>query len=245
MATKSKSQNIRERYYLPCDLVENVPLFLEGTEFHHMVNVCRGKVGELIAVVDGKGALAEGTIVQIDKKKAVLLLSSIQRQPQPQISWILAQALPRLNRLDFIVEKGTELGMNELCLFPGENSERKMLSPAQIERLENISIAAMKQCGRLYLPKIILLPPIQAWEKGALPLYFGDLSPTAPPFQEVLAQAGASKGAIFCTGPESGFTPSEEASLKAIGAIGVKLHSNILRTDTASLVALAAMTAPT
>lgn len=244
MTIRSKLQTIRERYYYPGALIEHTPLFLEGVEFHHLVHVLRGKVGQPIAVVDGLGSLAEGFILSIDKKKASFELTSIYREPPPPLTCILAQALPRLNRLDFIVEKGTELGMQQLYLFPGENSERKTLAPAQIERLENILVAAMKQCGRLFLPKIKILPAIKQWQKNdfSLPLFFGDLSPQAPSFQQALLNSPAKK-AIFCTGPESGFTADEEVFLRSCGAEGVKLHANVLRTDTASLVALALMTA--
>jgi len=240
MTIKSKSQTIRERYYYSGPLNKGLQFFLEDTEFHHLANVMRAKEGEKFGIVNGKGDLAEAVLIRLEKKKGLFEVQAVEHQEKEKRECILAQALPRINRLDFIVEKGTELGMTELWLFPGETSERKELSSSQFERIVNISIAAMKQCGRLYLPKIVLLPQIAKWQNFSMPIYFGDVHSEAPSFQKLLLSK-ESKSAIFCTGPESGFTEKEELYLRKLGAEGVKLHPNILRTDTASLTALTLM----
>lgn len=240
MTTKSKSQTIRERYYYKEALCEGFQFFLEDTEFHHLANVMRAKEGEKFGVVNGKGDLAEAVLVRLEKKKGLLEVLSVKHEKKTANECVLAQALPRINRLDFIVEKGTELGMTQLWLFPGDTSERKELSASQFDRIVNVSIAAMKQCGRLYLPEIVFLAPIAKWQPFSLPSYFGDVHSQAPSFQKVLL-AKDSKSAIFCTGPESGFTEQEELALRKLGAEGVKLHPNILRTDTASIAALTLM----
>lgn len=229
-----------ERYFIATDLKKDAQIDLEGLEFHHFSNVMRGKVGDEIEIVNGKGALAEATVQNIAKKKAILEITKVTCSDQIPNQVILAQALPRLNRLDAIVEKGTELGINGLWLFPGERSERKDLSESQLERAESITIAAMKQSGRVFLPTITIQPALTKWQKPSLPIYFGDLSPAAPLFLDILKPD--QRQIIFCVGPESGFSGKEVESLKALGAIGVKLHQNILRTDTASIAALALIT---
>lgn len=229
-----------ERFYVIDDLLLGQDIELEGLEFHHLVNVMRIKIGESVELVNGRGSLASATIKQLEKKRAFLSISEVFTAPKNSHEVILAQAIPRLNRLDNIVEKGTELGMTALWLFPAERSERKELTETQIERLLNLSIAAMKQCGRLYLPAIVTMPPISKWTSLPYPLYFGDLSPAAPLLIEALGNSQSQ--CIFCTGPESGFTDDEELFLKKLGAKGVRLHQHILRTDTASLAALALIT---
>ena len=128
--------------------------------------------------------------------------------------------------------------MTQLWLFPGEHSERKELTEHQLERAKAITVAAMKQCGRLWLPAIELKPKLAAWCGLDFTGLYGDVSPQAPGIRQVWERVAPSKGIVFWIGPESGFSAREEEKLKQLGAHGVKLHPNILRTDTAALVAL-------
>lgn len=226
-----------ERYYLPQQLNQGDAIILTDTEFHHLTNVMRSKVGDEIEVVDGCGHLATGTIENIEKKKATLRVTTVTFYPKPPKSVVLAQAIPRINRLDFIIEKATELGIDALWLFPGEKSERKELSDHQIERCKSIAVAAMKQSGRFHLPEIILKPPLSKWEKPSYALFYGDVSPSAKPFKHYWKEEAPAEG-LFFIGPESGFTEAEEKRLNEWEAAGVHLNDNILRTDTAALAAV-------
>lgn len=224
------------RFFLTTSFTENTNVTLLGEEAHHLQRVMRKKKGELVELVNGKNALAKATIASIEKKKVQLHIQEVINS-LPNFPTIICQAIPKLNRLDTIVEKGTELGMTELWLFPGDLSEKKELTPNQLKRLEMITIAAMKQCGRLDLPKIVIKPKLLKWaEKDLLyPAYFGDLSCQSPKFLECFEKK---KGVLFFIGPEAGFTTNEEAHLRYLNAQGVNLHPLILRTDTAPLVAL-------
>lgn len=226
-----------ERYYLAQSLQKGCDVSITDQEYHHLVHVMRAAVGDTVELVNGTGDLATATVARLDKRQALLTIQDTAHEAPQLHAMILAQALPRINRMDFIVEKGTELGMTQLWLFPGEHSERKSLTDHQVDRLRAMAIAAMKQCGRLYLPEIIVKPAIKAWQPLPYPLFYGDVAPNAPRLAEAWPKETVD-GAIFCIGPESGFTPAEEHALKALNAIGVSLHRNILRTDTASLVAL-------
>ncbi len=227
-----------ERYYIGTPLEMDAALALEGQEFHHLAHVMRAKENETIEVVNGLGTLAEATIERLEKKRALLRVHSIRNTSAPDFEVILAQAIPRLNRLDFIVEKGTELGMTQLWLYPGVLSERKSLTEHQLERLQAVAIAAMKQCGSLHLPKIASKSALEAWTAQDFPLFFGDTAPEAPLFKKQWKGDPQGKGIIFVVGPESGLTIPEMEHLRQMGGIGVKLHRHILRTDTAALAAL-------
>jgi 16S rRNA (uracil1498-N3)-methyltransferase len=230
-----------ERFYTTSDLIPSQEIFLEETEFHHLNNVMRAQAGDEIELINGCGILANAVITRIEKKRALITVQSILKNETNDKQIILVQALPRINRLDFIVEKGCELGMTELWIFPGERSERKELSSNQIDRLKSITIAAIKQCGSLFLPEIIVKPPIKKWPYFSIPAYYGSLGSQSPLLTQIKNDKASSQ-IIFCTGPEAGFTPEEEQKLTSLGAKGVKLHNNILRTDTASLAALALIT---
>ena len=218
------------RFFVEIPLSEGESVDLKDEARH--LKVMRLSEGETLELVNGQNVLATATLIS----KHTARIDTIHLSPPPS-PLILCQGLPKLNRLDTIVEKGTELGMTELWLFPGERSEKRGV---KLERLEQIVIASMKQCGRLDLPKIVLKDPLTAWETLPYPAYFGDIDPEAPPLLSILEKKG---GICFCVGPEAGFSAKEEVHLKELGARGVRLHGNILRTDTASLVALSLISA--
>ena len=227
-----------DRFYLDDPLEPSTQTELTGQELHHLSHVTRARVGNEIQLVNGKGSLAIAEILEINKNTAFLNIQSrLSKDPVPFRS-VIAQAIPRQNRLDMIVEKSTELGMDELWLFPGKLSEKKELKENQLFRLRKIAISAMKQSGRLFLPEIKLIPPIRQWQSQPLPVYFGDIDADAEPFLKVWEASPDEEGLIFVIGPESGLHEDEIQQLKELHAIGVKLHQHILRTDTAPLAAL-------
>lgn len=226
-----------ERYYQDSSLEQGRTIVLDGLEFHHLAHVMRAKIDDQVEIVNGHGYLAYATVQSMDKKKAHLHIESVEFGEPSAFEVVLAQGMPRLNRLDFILEKGTELGMTEIRLFPAALSERKTLTDHQVDRLKAITIAAMKQCGRLYLPKVTICSGVANWPNPEFPLFFGDVDASAPTFQSQWNPK--EKGLIFAIGPESGFTSKEHEKLIELGGKGVMLHRSILRTDTASLAALA------
>lgn len=225
------------RFYLESPLTEE-DLTIEGEEAHHLLHVMRARSGDTIELVNGKGALAEARVESCGKRDVHVHVTTIHRASPPSFPLIIAQAMPRFNRLDTLLEKGTELGMSELWLFSGDRSEKAELSDSQKERAHKIMVAALKQCGRLYLPEIRLLPPLKKWTETAYPLYFGTLEEGVPTLLKAWKPA---KGAIFAVGPEKGFSLEELQLLKQLGGTGVTLHPNILRTETAPLAALSIM----
>jgi 16S rRNA (uracil1498-N3)-methyltransferase len=231
-----------ERYYVDSEIKINDLLSIEDQEFRHMALVMRTKQGEKVEIINGRGVLAEATVQQLAKKQAVIKVEAILEGSSNHHSIILAQAIPRINRLDFIIEKGTELGMTDIWLFPGVLSERQSLTDHQLDRLRGLSIAAMKQCNRLWLPRITKRSSLQDWKPFEYDAYYGDLSPSAPLFFDHLTHQTLKKPLVFFVGPESGFTQEEQKNLMKLGAKGVKLHQNILRTDTAAIAALSLMT---
>ncbi|MFC2049336.1 RsmE family RNA methyltransferase [Chlamydiota bacterium] len=225
------------RYFLDAPFQADAEVLLTGEEAHHLSRVMRKKEGDAVELVNGQNALATAALIGSEKKGVRLRLLSIVEQEPPARALIICQALPRFNRLETIAEKGTELGMTALWLFPGELSEKKELSPTQLTRLKGITVAAMKQSGRLDLPSIHLHPPLKQWKPRTSPAYFGDLNPEAPPFLSALSKS-MQDDILFFVGPEAGLTSAEEQQLLRLQATGVRLHTNILRTDTASLTAL-------
>jgi 16S rRNA (uracil1498-N3)-methyltransferase len=204
---------------------------LADDELRHL-RVMRREVGDHIELVNGRGVLAKGVVTAIAKKSASIQIEERVHTPYKGKKIILAQTLPRLHNLDTIIEKGTELGAFEFWLFPAARSEKKELSESQQRRLRHLTISALKQCGRLYLPAIHVKPALEKWDALPFKGFFGDVRP------EAKMVATFPNDLIFFIGPESGFTEAETAQLEKWGVTGVKLHENILRVDTAAIVAL-------
>lgn len=226
-----------ERFFIENPLQESSTVTLTDSEFHHLTHVIRCQEGETVELINGKGALAQASILSIKKKEAVLNITKTSFEPPQTIEIVLAQAIPRMNRLDTILEKGTELGVTQFWLFPSELGERKELTAHQLERQKGILIAAIKQSGRLFLPQIVLKPKLSQWKKLPYTAFYGDLSSQAKPLKEQQFES-----AIIFIGPESGFTQDEEAVLQQLGVIGIRLNNHTLRTDTAAIAALAIIT---
>jgi 16S rRNA (uracil1498-N3)-methyltransferase len=227
-----------ERFYIEDPLQQKSFISLEQEEFHHLAHVLRMRAGEEITLVNGKGSLAKAVLTSIEKNKAIAHIQSTEKHIDSFPPLILSQAITRPARLEYIVEKSVELGATQIRIFPGKLSEKKEIFPSLEKRLQSIVISAVKQCGRLFLPELILAPPLFSWKQTDLvaPAFFGDTDPNAPPFFSFLSDIGSCQ--IFI-GPEQGFHPEETLFLQnTLGAQGVCLHKNILRTDTAAICAL-------
>ena len=238
---ESDSHMPAERYYFDQSLSSETIIELRGTEFHHLTHVMRTKKGDYVEIVNGKGELASGHVEILMRDKALLKIKKVEKEEKKSLSLTLAQALVKPNRLEFLLEKGTELGVESFYFFPGEHSSNKNCYPSHLERMRTITIAAMKQCGRLFLPTIQLLPPISQWcLNDDKIVFFGDLNRQAHHFEETWKNLHlTSKNQImFVTGPEGGFSENEMIALKKMRAHGVQLHPHILRAETASIMAI-------
>lgn len=226
----------KERFYTEHVLEVGSKFALSEEESRH-IKVMRLRLGDEVELVNGRGSLAVAAIDEAAKNSVTVQVRSVEVQERSNKELVLLQALPRPNRLDTILEKTTELGVTEILLFPGEKSERDSLSEQQMRRAEAIVLAAMKQCGRLFMPKLGFLPEVKKWEVLSGLRLFGDVSPRAKPLWRVLQEPLPDK-VYFCVGPEAGLAEREEAVLLEQGFKGVSLHPNILRTDTAPICAL-------
>ncbi len=230
------------RYYLDAAFEKKSTVCLAGDEWGHLAKVLKSREGDIVELVNGKGQLAKTQILKLKKGEACLYILQVDQGQTPPNQLILAQGLPRMNHLEWIIEKATELNADALWLFPGALSEKPTLSQAQEARAKHLAIAAMKQCGRLTLPAIVLKPPLAKWSKLEGTLLFGDTADTAPYLWDALKSEAALSPFVVFIGPEKGFSAEERGFLlETLKAKGVRLHPNTLRAETASLVALSLM----
>jgi len=214
-------------------------VILEGPEAHHL-GVMRARSDDTVELIDGRGTLAIARLLAMDRRKAHLRIESVTVEVKAQGQVILAQALPRMNHLEWIIEKGTELGADAFWLFPGQLSEKKQLTPSQANRLNHLICAASKQCGRLHFPTIEFKPLLEQWVIPEIALLYGTLKTDVP----YLWECTLALPVILCIGPEAGFASEELHCLQhTLQGQGVRLSRNTLRTETAAIVGLSLLQA--
>lgn len=232
-------QPFMHRFYLPASLTPP-RVQLSGDEAHHMSRVLRLSVGTTVELFDGTGASAMAEIVRSNKQTATLDI--IQRHDQtptlrPQIT--LLTAAPKSDRLRWLVEKATELGVHRLSLIETQHS---VVHPGdgKLEKLRAAVIAACKQSGRNDLmtidPPKPLTTTIDAVVAKEIPLVIATHG--GGPFASTVSDVACMAIAI---GPEGGFTAAEVADAIDRGGTAVSLGPLTLRIETACLAAVSAI----
>lgn len=223
------------RFYIDTPLNPNTTFSIEDDQCHYFRKVLRGAPGDTIEVINGKGALAHATVSSIGKNHFDACVTTCENAPSPPFVLTLAIGFLKPSHLEYALEKACELGSSRFLLFEATLSEKKAVSPTYFQRLSSIVEAATKQCGRLYLPEIIvknkMLECLDAKSAG----FFGDFGPEAAPVH--MLDLSNKKDVTVFIGPESGFTDEERRALISHQCRPISLHPNTLRAETAVVAA--------
>jgi len=213
---------------------------LVGAEAHHLAHVRRFAPGDEVVLFNGDGKEYPATIVAISKRSVVLSVRAVET-PQREVERpvVVAAAVPKADRADFLVEKLTELGVHR---FIPLLTARSTVHPKEssVERYRRGVIEASKQCGR---NRFMTVDGVHSWP--AL-LARNDLPParlvlhTRPGLPILQPQTPA----VVAVGPEGGFTSEELAAAEAAGWRLVSLGARTLRLETAAVAAAAILTLP-
>ncbi|MGN7388522.1 16S rRNA (uracil(1498)-N(3))-methyltransferase [Sporosarcina sp. SAFN-015] len=240
-----------QRYFLETSFDNDGNAHISGDDGKHIVKVMRMEVGDcIIAVDEGEAFISEITDILNDgvavKKKDGPLPSN-----EMQVNVTIACGLPKGDKLDFIVQKGTELGMRSIIPFEAERSIVKWdtkKGSKKVERLQKIAKEAAEQCHRTIMPEVLspmsfkqLLKESKNYDirffadeedaKGTDPNKIADRLKNVYHKQTVLV--------VF--GPEGGLSRKEAEEMSAADFLSVSLGPRILRTETAPLYFLSAM----
>ncbi len=236
------------RFYVPKSKIKKNEIIIDGKEARHVLDVMRLRHKDDVVVFDGEGNEYAGFIKEtINRPKGLVVqITHVKKTTDKSGAEItLAQAIPKMNRMDYIVEKATELGVTRIIPMV---SERTVVRPREnacgkkTERWRKKAVAAAKQCGRRDLPVITDIEEygdvVGETDRYDLVL-MACLSGNTMPLKEALAGIRASK-ILFFIGPEGGFSPEEVASLKNRNNCRyVSLGQRVLKSDTAGLYLLA------
>lgn len=222
------------QFYAP-DIETNQ--ILPESDSQHCVRVLRMKSGDELSVIDGKGHCYTCRLLEAHSKRASVEI--LDKSPLP-LSWqnniaIAVAPTKHLDRMEWMVEKLTEIGINRIIPLLCRYSERKEL---KIERLEKIAISAMKQSLKAVLPQIEPMMPIRDFIIGcSTPQKFIAYCDKSIPRELLSKKYKANKDVTILIGPEGDFSQEEIKLALDNGFIPVSLGDNRLRTETATIAA--------
>jgi len=212
---------------------------LTGDELHHLRAVRRLAPGDAVELFDGRGRLARCTVRCIARDRAELQVDGVTRSPAPHGGLTVAAAIPKAGRMDWLVEKVTELGAAAVWPLVTERSAVAAPRDEKQRRWHRRAIEACKQCGRLWLPEVagaMTVAEAAARLRAEAPevVLLAEPSAAAAPAGDMARAAGMGATVVGFVGPEGGFTEVERSALEAAGARRVRLAGHILRTETAA-----------
>lgn len=233
------------RFFVPKDAVKGKHILVSGEEAHHILDVMRLKESDKVVTFDGTGREYVGFIKEIKRKDLIIEIVETRTPSNKESSKItLIQAIPKKDKMDYIVEKSTELGVSSVIpviaarTIPDWDESKRN---ATVERWRKIALGASKQSGRSDIPdvgKIVdFAQSVQGSDNYDLAL-IAALSDEAVPLKNVLKDFKGGKVAI-AIGPEGDFTPDEIKLAREAGFRLVNLGSRVLKSDTAGLAVLA------
>jgi 16S rRNA (uracil1498-N3)-methyltransferase len=223
-----------DRFYTP-DPLGPGEYVLSGSEVHHLAAVRRFAPGDHLTLFNGDGSEYAAEILGLGKKSATLNILRVEATNRElPFTLVVASAVPKGDRADFLIEKLTELGVTR---FVPLVTARSVVQPkdSTVEKFQRAVIEASKQCGR---NRLMSVDVPRTW---AAFLTLPDL----PSSRFVLHTTEGERGfqavgdCVLAVGPEGGFTPEEVTAAQAAGWRSVSLGPRILRMETAAIAAAA------
>jgi 16S rRNA (uracil1498-N3)-methyltransferase len=218
-------------------------------ELHHLIHVLRLKAGDEVELVNGQGLLAHGALAAVTKASAEVEVDRVEagsRLEVPRI--VLACALPKKAKFELILEKATELGVDEIVPLVTERTEAVIAQDSakrKHERFFKVVLNACKQSKRLWFPQ---LHPVTSFQE-ALASYASPSNRLFIPWlggERVLINTAMERvrserpsKIVFFIGPEGDFTPDEVSLAVKAGAQPLDLGETVLKVDTAAVAVLA------
>lgn len=232
------------RIYTAQPLQANASIELEPGAAQHVARVLRMEVGDNLILFNGEGGQYPATISAADRKSVITLTAGFDAiERESGLNLHLGIAISRGERMDWVVQKATELGVTAIAPLLSERTGVRLKGEREDRKLRHwrqIATSACEQCGRNRLPQILPLQPLEQW-----------LGSVSADVRLVLHHRAGNTGAMtanpasvaLLVGPEGGLDPREISAAEAAGFSPLQLGPRILRTETAPLAAIAILQA--
>lgn len=232
------------RIYTGQELRANTEIVLEAGPSLHLSRALRMKVGDALVLFNGRGGQYPATISAIDRK-AVVVASAEQEalECESPLHLQLGIAVSRGERMDWVVQKATELGVSCIAPLVSERTEVKLGAERGEKKLrhwQQIATSACEQCGRNRLPQILAPQSLAGWLQDVqadLRLVLHHTAVTRDP------GPAPPRSVALLVGPEGGLSEEEIRAAEEAGFASLQLGPRVLRTETAPLAAIAILQA--
>jgi len=242
------------RFFVRDENVKHHRATLSTEESHHLKNVLRLKPGDPVIVFTGKGEEFQGNVLSLGAHVVIALEKKRRDRIRGEVSIVLVQALPKKKKMDFIISKACELGAEEIIPIETEHTEIK-LSRQQAERVaarwERIAVQSCKQSRLDWIPEIRPLLTFRSFlnkTKDFTAVLIPHPDASMPKLSELtaelkthiskIAKSDVPRKIAVVVGPEGGFSEKEIQAAREAGAYLTYFGDVVLRTETASIVAV-------
>jgi 16S rRNA (uracil1498-N3)-methyltransferase len=225
------------RLFVDQELKAGFEISLSAEQSHYLAHVLRIAAGDAVHIFNGRDGEYLAHVAQVLKRVVVLRCEGLRSsaKPPPDIDYLFAPL--KHQRLDYLVQKATELGAKRLRPVI---TARTIAERVNLDRMRANVIEAAEQCNLIYVPEVLepltLNQAIRDWDKSRALIYCDEVALQADPLTALKALA---LPAAVLVGPEGGFTVEERAMLKALPYVtALNLGPRIMRADTAAVAVL-------
>ncbi|ENW04198.1 16S rRNA (uracil(1498)-N(3))-methyltransferase [Acinetobacter beijerinckii] len=227
------------RFYIETDLNTGNTIELTESVFHHWVRVLRAKEQEQAIFFNGKGGEYVVTLTEINKKNAFVSIDQFDSVDRTApCSVVLGQVMSKGDRMDYAIQKATELGVTTIQLLTSERCEMRLKydrDQKKLDHWQSVAIAACEQCGMNRVPQVLAPISLDEWFSSNLPESRFVLAPNKN--QENVLQNSQNNLALLI-GPEGGLSEAEINTANLNHFKNWCIGDRVLRTETAPVVAL-------
>lgn len=232
----------RVRFFLPKENKKNNTIFINNDENIHLNSVLRLKVGDLVEICINDGCVYNCELIEVGKKQSIGLIKDVYKVQTRLNKLVLFLALTKSERMDWAVQKCTELGIDKIVPFESSFCTVKDKGN-KTDRLNRVAISACKQSGRVLLPEINscltfdeMLNQLENYSQIIL-AYENDKTNA----KDIISSLDKTKDVAIVIGSEGGFSELEVNKIISKGGKVVSLGENILRAETACIALLSAI----
>ncbi|GGA68732.1 16S rRNA (uracil(1498)-N(3))-methyltransferase [Ornithinibacillus halotolerans] len=241
-----------QRYFVPENNWQSNSVSIDGEDAHHIIRVMRMQIGDEIICNTPQGQSATCKISMIQEKEVVAeIIGWLDKSSELPVFVTIAQGLPKGDKMDLVLQKGTELGAKAFIPFQAERSVVKWDSrkvEKKLSRYAKIVKEASEQSHRNYLPEIKSVMNLQAlimeskrYDVKIIAYEEEAKTDTFRSFASIVKSLSKDSKVLVCIGPEGGLSMEEVNKLKEYDFIPVRLGPRILRTETAALYVLSSI----
>ena len=232
----------KTRIFVDQQLQEGKALMLPDEAAHHVARVLRLRTGHALILFDGRGGEYEAEISSVEKRFVEVLINEYREvDKESPIRITLVQGISRGQKMDFILQKAVELGVERIVPVMTEHGNVRLDDQRQQKKIghwQGVIVGACEQSGRNKIPELVAPIGFDEWlslDSGVTKLIMNPESGVS------LAKLSKPKGSVVVlVGPEGGFSDDEIKKAGAAGYQDINIGPRILRTETAALVAISA-----